>query len=93
MAFPNVLDITPFMSKESDDSPRYELYGVVVHIDMLNSSFFGHYICYVKDLHGFWYKIDDSTVNKLLALEIVILYLKSPSTYVFCASKHTHEII
>jgi len=30
---------------------------------MLNASFFGHYVCYVKDMHGAWYKIDDAEVQ------------------------------
>jgi ubiquitin carboxyl-terminal hydrolase 36/42 len=64
VVFPNVLDIAPFMSKESDEPPCYELYGVVVHVDMFNASFFGHYKCYVKDFQGVWYKINDSMVNK-----------------------------
>jgi ubiquitin carboxyl-terminal hydrolase 36/42 len=46
--------------ESSDKPPLYNLYAVVVHLDVLNASFFGHYICYVKDLKGAWYKIDDS---------------------------------
>ena len=67
----------PFMSNEGDKAPRYELYGVIVHIDMLNSSYFGHYICYVKDFGGFWYKIDDSQVNKRKKNEKLFVYLKN----------------
>ncbi|GLJ38128.1 hypothetical protein SUGI_0776230 [Cryptomeria japonica] len=63
VAFPEVLDMSPYMSGKGDKPPLYNLYAVVVHLDMLNASFFGHYICYVKDLKGAWYKIDDSKVN------------------------------
>eukprot|EP01018_Ginkgo_biloba_P000538 Gb_17492 [translate_table: standard] len=63
IAFPEVLDMLPYMSGTGDKPPLYKLYAVVVHLDMLNASFFGHYICYVKDLQGAWYKIDDSKVN------------------------------
>ena len=73
--------MTPFMSNEGDKAPRYELYGVIVHIDTLNSSFFGHYICYVKDFGGVWYKIDDSQVNKK-ENEKLFVYLKNFN--VFC---------
>lgn len=61
--FPEVLDISPYMSGTGDEPPLYMLYAVVVHVDMLNASFFGHYVCYVKDMHGAWYKIDDAEVQ------------------------------
>lgn len=51
------------MSEAGDGSDIYNLYAVVVHIDMLNASFFGHYICYIKDFRGNWYRIDDSKVD------------------------------
>lgn len=50
------------MSGGSDGTDLYVLYAVVVHVDMLNASFFGHYICYTKDHQGKWYRIDDSKV-------------------------------
>jgi ubiquitin carboxyl-terminal hydrolase 36/42 len=53
----------PYMSQKGDEPPVYKLYAVVIHVDMLNASFFGHYICYVKDSQGAWYKIDDSKVG------------------------------
>ncbi|KAH9309646.1 hypothetical protein KI387_037557, partial [Taxus chinensis] len=71
VAFPEVLDMSPYMSGKGDKPPLYKLYAVVVHLDMLNASFFGHYICYVKDLKGAWYKIDDSKVNPV-ALDAVM---------------------
>lgn len=60
--FPENLDLTPYMSASRDSTNHYELYGVVVHLDMLNASFFGHYICYMKDYRGNWYRIDDCKV-------------------------------
>ncbi|KAJ7525990.1 hypothetical protein O6H91_17G077000 [Diphasiastrum complanatum] len=65
VTFPEVLDMSPYMSGKGDDPPLYRLYAVVVHVDMLNASFFGHYICYVKDKEGIWYKIDDSKVKEV----------------------------
>ncbi|XP_047170037.1 ubiquitin carboxyl-terminal hydrolase 18-like [Vigna umbellata] len=59
VAFPETLDLSPYTSEVGDGSDIYKLYAVVVHIDMLNASFFGHYICYIKDFSGNWYRIDD----------------------------------
>lgn len=63
IAFPETLNLSPYMSEAGDGSDVYKLYGVVVHIDMLNASFFGHYICYIKDFLGNWYRIDDWKVD------------------------------
>lgn len=57
------------MNSTDDNSPVYSLYGMVVHHDVMNAAFSGHYVCYVKDTHGKWYKIDDSQVY-LLFLDI-----------------------
>eukprot|EP00257_Ricinus_communis_P013960 XP_015571528.1 ubiquitin carboxyl-terminal hydrolase 17 [Ricinus communis] len=61
--FPEILDLAPYMSGTSDKSPIYRLYGVVVHLDIMNASFSGHYVCYVKNVQNKWFKIDDSTVT------------------------------
>ncbi|CAN6163242.1 unnamed protein product [Urochloa humidicola] len=61
VTFPMELDLTPYMSS-TDGTDLYDLYAVVVHLDMLNASFFGHYICYTKGSRGNWYKIDDCKV-------------------------------
>lgn len=53
-----------YMSSGShDESPVYCLYAVVVHEGDMNVAFSGHYVCYVKNTLGNWYKIDDSTVH------------------------------
>ncbi|RZS26530.1 hypothetical protein BHM03_00059909 [Ensete ventricosum] len=59
--FHEYLDLAPYMSGD-DKSPVYRLYAAIVHIDVKNASFSGHYVCYVKDTHGKWYKINDSKV-------------------------------
>ncbi|KAI3922161.1 hypothetical protein MKX01_005850 [Papaver californicum] len=69
--FPLVLDLAPYMSGTSDKSPIYSLYAVVVHLDVTNAAFSGHYVCYVKNSQGKWFKIDDSTV-KPVELERVL---------------------
>uniref|UniRef100_A0A0D9X8Y3 ubiquitinyl hydrolase 1 n=1 Tax=Leersia perrieri TaxID=77586 RepID=A0A0D9X8Y3_9ORYZ len=62
--FPETLNLKRYMSSKSDDtSPVYSLYAVVVHQDVMNAAFSGHYVCYVKDTHGKWYKTDDSQVK------------------------------
>ncbi|KAL8518401.1 hypothetical protein ACS0TY_009693 [Phlomoides rotata] len=63
ITFPEFLDMIPFMTGTDDMPPLYMLYGVVVHLDMSNASFSGHYISYVKDLQDNWYKVDDSEVE------------------------------
>ncbi|GMH00244.1 hypothetical protein Nepgr_002083 [Nepenthes gracilis] len=61
--FPEILDLAPYMRGASDKSPIYRLYGVVVHLDILNSTFSGHYVCYVRNVQNKWFKIDDSSVK------------------------------
>ncbi|OMO56266.1 Peptidase C19, ubiquitin carboxyl-terminal hydrolase 2 [Corchorus capsularis] len=60
--FPEVLDLAPYMSGTSDKAAVYNLYAVVVHLDVMNAAFSGHYVCYVKSSRGEWFRIDDSTV-------------------------------
>jgi len=57
-----MLDMIPFVTGTADSPPLYMLYGVVVHLDTLNASFSGHYVSYVKDLQGTWFRVDDSEV-------------------------------
>uniref|UniRef100_A0A2P2L7B7 ubiquitinyl hydrolase 1 n=1 Tax=Rhizophora mucronata TaxID=61149 RepID=A0A2P2L7B7_RHIMU len=61
--FPEILDLAPYISGTSDKSPIYRLYGVVVHLDVMNAAFSGHYVCYVKAMQNKWFKIDDSMVT------------------------------
>ncbi|KAL2486613.1 Kinesin (KAR3 subfamily) [Abeliophyllum distichum] len=58
--FPEVLNLAPFMSGTSDKCHIYSLYGLVVHLDIMNAAYSGHYISYVKDFQGDWFRIDDS---------------------------------
>ncbi|KAJ8758803.1 hypothetical protein K2173_000524 [Erythroxylum novogranatense] len=71
VTFPETLDLSPYMSEEADGTDIYKLYAVVVHIDMLNASFFGHYICYTKDFCGNWYRIDDCKVTMVELDEVL----------------------
>ncbi|MBA0810703.1 hypothetical protein Gohar_002668 [Gossypium harknessii] len=82
VSFPETLDLSPYMSEseDGDDSNIYKLYAVVVHVDMLNASFFGHYICYTKDFSGNWYRIDDCKVFSLSVVVISLLLCVMPIT-------------
>ncbi|KAL6952826.1 ubiquitin-specific protease ubp15 [Sarracenia purpurea var. burkii] len=68
ITFPDMLDMVPFMAGMDDIPPLYVLYAVVVHLDTLNASFSGHYVSYVKDLQGNWFRIDDIEVNQFSSL-------------------------
>ncbi|XAR62084.1 Ubiquitinyl hydrolase 1 [Bertholletia excelsa] len=68
--FPEILNLAPYISGTSDKSPIYKLYGVVVHLDIGNAAFSGHYICYVN-VQSKWFKIDDSVV-KAVGIECVL---------------------
>ncbi|VVB08902.1 unnamed protein product [Arabis nemorensis] len=65
ISFPETIDLGPYTSSGGEGSDVYKLYAVIVHLDMLNASFFGHYICFVKDFRGNWYRIDDSEVENV----------------------------
>ncbi|KAJ8541312.1 hypothetical protein K7X08_002128 [Anisodus acutangulus] len=58
--FPDILNLAPYMSGTSYKSPVYQLYGVVVHLDVMNAAFSGHYVCYVRNFQNKWYKVDSS---------------------------------
>lgn len=77
--FPETLNLAPYMSGMRDKSPVYHLYAVVVHLNMTNAAYSGHYISYVKDIQGEWFRIDDSRVSHVnletvLSAEAYILF-------------------
>ncbi|KAG5254802.1 ubiquitin carboxyl-terminal hydrolase [Salix suchowensis] len=85
ITFPDMLDMIPFMTGSGDVPPLYMLYAVVVHLDTLNASFSGHYVAYVKDLRGSWFKIDDTEVHPVSMSQVMlegayILFYKRSST-------------
>jgi ubiquitin carboxyl-terminal hydrolase 36/42 len=64
-----------YMNSDTDDRlPVYSLYAVVVHHDVMNAAFSGHYVCYVKDTQGKWFKADDSQVCFSLSGSHKLLY-------------------
>jgi len=66
--FSEHFDLSPFLEVEEvpkrNRNLRYRLYGVVVHKDVNNSTFFGHYIAYVKS-RTTWFKMDDASVTRV----------------------------
>ncbi|KAI3462118.1 hypothetical protein Pfo_018781 [Paulownia fortunei] len=93
--FPEVLNLAPYMSGMSDKYPIYHLYAVVVHLNMMNAAYSGHYISYVKDFRGEWFRIDDSRVSHVnletvLSVEAYILFYarrtpRNPSLVTNCS--------
>lgn len=71
ITFPGMLDMVPFMTGTGDIPPLYMLYAVVVHLDTLNASFSGHYVSYVKDLRGNWFRIDDTEVHPVSMSQVM----------------------
>ncbi|KAJ0091249.1 hypothetical protein Patl1_12663 [Pistacia atlantica] len=88
VSFPETLDLSPYMSEEGGGADVYKLYAVVVHVDMLNASFFGHYICYVKDFSGNWYRVDDCKVE--IVSVCLSIYL---ATYLGVMSVELEEVL
>ncbi|KAK9268934.1 hypothetical protein L1049_000700 [Liquidambar formosana] len=83
ITFPDMLDMIPFMTGTDDIPPLYILYAVVVHLDTLNASFSGHYVSYVKDLQGNWFRIDDTEVQPVSISQVmsegayILFYMRS----------------
>ncbi|KAH6807206.1 hypothetical protein C2S51_028314 [Perilla frutescens var. frutescens] len=72
ITFPEMLDMIPFMTGTDDIPPLYMLYAVVVHLDTSNASFSGHYISYVKDLQGNWFRVDDTEVQPVELSQVML---------------------
>ncbi|KAJ0045946.1 hypothetical protein Pint_04923 [Pistacia integerrima] len=83
ITFPEMLDMIPFMTGTGDMPPLYMLYGVVVHLDTQNASFSGHYVSYIKDLQGSWFRIDDTEVHPVPMSQVmsegayILFYMRS----------------
>ncbi|KAK8712254.1 hypothetical protein V6N13_147494 [Hibiscus sabdariffa] len=83
ITFPDMLDMVPFMTGTGDIPPLYMLYAVVVHLDTLNASFSGHYVSYVRDLRGNWFRIDDTEVHSVSMNQVmsegayILFYMRS----------------
>ncbi|PIN23230.1 Ubiquitin carboxyl-terminal hydrolase [Handroanthus impetiginosus] len=96
ITFPEMLDMVPFMTGTDDIPPLYMLYAVVVHLDTSNASFSGHYISYVKDLQGNWFRVDDTEVRPVALSQVmsegayILFYMRShPRPVKSCNGKAT----
>lgn len=67
VAYDEKLDLAPYMATLPLDSHgmKYTLYGVVVHLDHMNSTTFGHYVSFVRTSDGRWFDCDDTQVRIL----------------------------
>jgi ubiquitin carboxyl-terminal hydrolase 36/42 len=50
---------------------RYQLYGVLVHMDSGGSTSCGHYVAYVRLPDGTWHLCDDARVGQVCAAAVV----------------------
>ncbi|KAI8008614.1 Ubiquitin carboxyl-terminal hydrolase 15 [Camellia lanceoleosa] len=96
ITFPDMLDMVPFMTGTDDIPPLYLLYAVVVHLDTLNASFSGHYVSYVKDMQGNWFRINDTEVQSVPMSQVmsegayILFYMRScPRPARPCSGKPT----
>ncbi|XP_028675894.1 ubiquitin carboxyl-terminal hydrolase 36 [Erpetoichthys calabaricus] len=84
VAYPEFLNICPYMSQGSGDPIMYGLYAVLVHSGY--SCHAGHYYCYIKASNGQWYQMNDSMVHPsnikvvLNQQAYVLFYLRLPDT-------------
>ncbi|XP_068914440.1 ubiquitin carboxyl-terminal hydrolase nonstop [Tenebrio molitor] len=74
ISFPEMLDMTPFMSRSKNESPfpsdnRYSLFAVINHLG--NSINAGHYTAYVRQLQDYWYKCDDHVITRATLKEVL----------------------
>ncbi|XP_076275810.1 ubiquitin carboxyl-terminal hydrolase nonstop isoform X2 [Rhynchophorus ferrugineus] len=67
ISFPEMLDMSPFMSKRKKDTffpsdYRYSLFAVINHTG--NSLNQGHYTAFVRQQHNFWYECNDEVITR-----------------------------
>ncbi|KAF4517421.1 hypothetical protein B566_EDAN005030 [Ephemera danica] len=69
IAFPEHLDMTPFMSHQRNNNNndamlgdnRYSLFAVINHLGSLEA---GHYTAYIRQYRDHWFKCDDHLITK-----------------------------
>ncbi|KAL1569860.1 ubiquitin-specific protease ubp15, variant 2 [Salvia divinorum] len=97
ITFPEMLDMIPFMTGTDDIPPLYMLYAVVVHLDTSNASFSGHYISYVKDLQGNWFRVDDTEIQPVELSHVmsegayILFYMRSYPRPARCGKSSQHQ--
>ncbi|NXV09184.1 UBP42 hydrolase, partial [Cettia cetti] len=61
VAYPEYLDLRPYMSDPAGEPLLYSLYAVVVHAG--HTCLGGHFFCFAKVSDGQWYKMNDVSVE------------------------------
>lgn len=74
ISFPEMIDMTPFMSKRKKERPfstdnRYSLFAVINHSgDSANE---GHYIAFVRQHYDYWYKCNDEVITQVTLKDVL----------------------
>lgn len=56
----------------NDTGPlEYELYAVLIHLDLMNFTSFGHYVCATKTADGLWLLYNDKDVDAVSSEDIM----------------------
>lgn len=68
---PTILDIKDYIpendGKNLQKITKYELFGIVCHLGNVNT---GHYLAYVKNNNGTWFKFDDAKITRISESEV-----------------------
>lgn len=66
---PIILDVRDYVSDSMDSKQitNYELFGIICHLGNVNT---GHYLAYVKNISGAWFKFDDATITRVTESEV-----------------------
>jgi ubiquitin carboxyl-terminal hydrolase 22/27/51 len=66
---PMVLDVKNYVSNLNYENQitNYELFGIVCHLGNVNT---GHYLAYVKNISGIWFKFDDATITRVSEADV-----------------------
>uniref|UniRef100_A0A8C5M367 USP domain-containing protein n=1 Tax=Leptobrachium leishanense TaxID=445787 RepID=A0A8C5M367_9ANUR len=69
VAYPEHLNLRPYMSQNTGEPVMYSLYAVLVHAGSSCNS--GHYYCYIKASDGQWFEMNDSTVRPATVSQVL----------------------
>lgn len=66
---PSILDIKDYVSDSNitNQITNYQLFAVICHLGNVNT---GHYLAYVKNTNGIWFKFDDATITRILESDV-----------------------
>ena len=66
---PHILDMKNYVSAASypHQVTKYELFSIVCHLGNVNT---GHYLAYVKNSNGIWFKFDDAVITRISEADV-----------------------